>query len=310
MLLDLSLFFFSSLFFFFLTAGQFLIAKHQLNEFQSLIPPSAAKTKAKGDASKVNSTFPASNPPPPRAITNIVMMGMGEPLLNYRSVVKALSIISDPTGLNLNQRRITLSTSGVAPGIDRLAKAANVPRLAISLHAVRDELRDQIVPINRTYPLSVLMDAVRRYPTHNRRITFEYVMLKDVNDSENDARELVRLLHGIDCLVNLIPFNPWPGAIYESSSNNAIHRFAAVLTKAGELTGKGDRAWLKCTIRWPRGRDIGAACGQLAVKKLEEDIKAKQSGADPIPFLQPPSSSSTGSAPGPDSKSKTCAASS
>jgi 23S rRNA (adenine2503-C2)-methyltransferase len=189
-----------------------------------------------------------------RLITNIVMMGMGEPLFNFDNVKKALRIIMDPEGLAVSKRRITLSTSGVVPMMARCGEEIGV-NLAVSLHAVRDELRDELVPLNRKYPIAELLDACRAYPgVHNaRRITFEYVMLKGINDSEADARELVRLLKGIPAKTNLIPFNPWPGAPYECSTPEAIARFAEIVNAGG----------LSAPVRAPRGRDIGAACGQL-----------------------------------------------
>jgi 23S rRNA (adenine2503-C2)-methyltransferase len=190
----------------------------------------------------------------PRFLSNIVVMGMGEPLYNYENVAKALRIIMDGEGIALSRRRITLSTSGVVPMMDRCGAELNV-NLAVSLHAVTDELRDRIVPLNRKYPIAELLDACRRYPgaSNARRITFEYVMLKDVNDSEAEARELVRLLQGLPAKVNLIPFNPWPGAPFETSTRAATERFAEVLNAAGYSS----------PIRRPRGRDIMAACGQL-----------------------------------------------
>ncbi len=193
-------------------------------------------------------------PPEGRMISNIVMMGMGEPLLNYDNVVAALRIVIDPEGLALSRRRITLSTAGVVPMIERLGSELDVG-LAISLHAVRDDLRDELVPINRRYPVAMLLDACRRYPRarNSRRITFEYVMLRGVNDSDSDARELTRLLTGVAAKVNLIPFNRWPGAPYECSSNNRMRAFAAIVNDAG----------FSAPIRAPRGRDIMAACGQL-----------------------------------------------
>ena len=189
-----------------------------------------------------------------RLISNIVMMGMGEPLLNYDNVVKALTIIMDHEGIALSKRRITLSTSGIVPMMQRCGEELGV-NLAVSLHAVRDDLRDILVPINRRYPIADLLQACRAYPgaKNARRITFEYVMLKGVNDSDADARELVRLLRGIPAKFNLIPFNPWEGAPYECSSNNQMHRFAETLNAGG----------FSAPIRIPRGRDILAACGQL-----------------------------------------------
>jgi 23S rRNA (adenine2503-C2)-methyltransferase len=189
-----------------------------------------------------------------RLVSNIVMMGMGEPLYNFDNVKQALLIASDDAGIALSKRRITLSTSGVVPMIGR-AGAEIGTLLAISLHAVRDDLRDELVPLNKKYPIAVLMDAVRAYPGlgNSRRITFEYVMLKRVNDSPADARELVRLLSGIPAKINLIPFNPWPGTAYECSDWEDIERFAEIINRAGYAS----------PIRTPRGRDILAACGQL-----------------------------------------------
>jgi 23S rRNA (adenine2503-C2)-methyltransferase len=189
-----------------------------------------------------------------RRITNLVLMGMGEPLYNFDNVAKALKIIMDPEGLSFSRRRITLSTSGVVPMMARCGEELGV-NLAVSLHAVRDDLRDELVPLNRKYPLEELIAACRAYPgVHNaRRITFEYVMLKDINDTPADARELVRLIAGIPAKINLIPFNPWPGAPYERSTPEAIERFARILMDAH----------LAAPVRQPRGQDIMAACGQL-----------------------------------------------
>ncbi|MEE9289572.1 MAG: 23S rRNA (adenine(2503)-C(2))-methyltransferase RlmN [Alphaproteobacteria bacterium] len=189
-----------------------------------------------------------------RLLTNIVMMGMGEPLYNFDNVAKALKIVMDPEGLSISKRRITLSTAGVVPLMARCGEELGV-NLAVSLHAVTDELRDVLVPINRKYPLDELLKACRAYPgVHNsRRITFEYVMLKGINDSPADARALVRLLKGIPAKTNLIPFNSWPGAPYECSTRPAIARFAEIVNDGG----------LSAPVRSPRGRDILAACGQL-----------------------------------------------
>jgi 23S rRNA (adenine2503-C2)-methyltransferase len=189
-----------------------------------------------------------------RLLSNIVVMGMGEPLYNYENIAKALTIIMDHEGIGLSRRRITLSTSGVVPMMDKCGAELGV-NLAVSLHAVRDDLRDEIVPLNRKYPIAELLAACRRYPgaSNARRITFEYVMLRGVNDSEAEAHELVRLLHGLPAKVNLIPFNPWPGSPYKTSTPEALHRFAAILNDAGYSS----------PIRRPRGRDILAACGQL-----------------------------------------------
>jgi 23S rRNA (adenine2503-C2)-methyltransferase len=189
-----------------------------------------------------------------RCVTNIVMMGMGEPLYNFDAVRDALLIVSDGEGLGISKRRITLSTSGVVPNIVR-AGAEIGCMLAISLHAVRDELRNELVPLNRKYRIAELLEACRNYPgaSNAKRITFEYVMLKDVNDSPADARQLAKLLKGIPAKVNLIPFNKWPGAEFDCSEPATIKRFADVLHQHG----------LTAPIRAPRGRDIMAACGQL-----------------------------------------------
>jgi 23S rRNA (adenine2503-C2)-methyltransferase len=186
--------------------------------------------------------------------TNIVMMGMGEPLYNYDEVAKALKIIMDNEGIAISKRKITLSTSGVVPMIKKCGEELGV-NLAISLHAVRDELRDELVPLNKKYPTAELLQACRDYPAANnaRRITFEYVMLKGINDTDADARELCRLLEGIPAKVNLIPWNPWPGAKYETSSNNRIRAFAQIVNDAGYSS----------PVRKTRGQDILAACGQL-----------------------------------------------
>jgi 23S rRNA (adenine2503-C2)-methyltransferase len=185
-------------------------------------------------------------------------MGMGEPLYNFDNVATALKIVMDDQGIALSRRRITLSTSGVVPMIPKVGDVLDV-NLAVSLHAVSDAVRDTLVPINRKWPIAELLDACRRYPSR-RHITFEYVMLKDVNDSDADARELVRLLHDIPAKVNLIPFNPWPGAPFECSSNNRIRAFAGIVEAAGHAS----------PVRTPRGRDILAACGQLKTASLRE----------------------------------------
>jgi len=198
--------------------------------------------------------WPSPKDEVPRWLSTIVVMGMGEPLYNYENTAKALRIIMDHEGIGLSRRRITLSTSGVVPMMDRCGEELGV-NLAVSLHAVTDELRDEIVPLNRKYPIAELLAACRRYPgaSNARRITFEYVMLRGVNDSEAEARELVRLLHGLPAKVNLIPFNPWPGSPYQTSTYEQTARFAAILNAAGYSS----------PIRRPRGRDILAACGQL-----------------------------------------------
>jgi 23S rRNA (adenine2503-C2)-methyltransferase len=198
--------------------------------------------------------WPSPKGETPRLLSTIVLMGMGEPLYNYTNVAKAMRIVMDGEGIGLSRRRITLSTSGVVPMMDRCGAELGV-NLAVSLHAVRDELRDEIVPLNRKYPIAEVIAACRRYPaaSNARRITFEYVMLKGVNDTEADARELVRLIAGIPAKVNLIPFNPWPGSAFETSTRAAIDRFSRIVMDAG----------FSAPVRTPRGRDILAACGQL-----------------------------------------------
>jgi 23S rRNA (adenine2503-C2)-methyltransferase len=190
--------------------------------------------------------------PAARRLSHIVVMGMGEPLLNYEETARALRIAMDPDGLAFPRRKITVSTSGVVPQIERCGRELAVG-LAVSLHAVRDEVRDQLVPINRRWNIAALLDACRRYPQTGRAITFEYVMLDGINDADADARELVRLIRGIPAKVNLIPFNPWPGAPYACSPPERIRSFAAIVTRAGYAS----------PVRTPRGRDILAACGQL-----------------------------------------------
>ena len=198
--------------------------------------------------------WPSPKGDTPRLLSTIVLMGMGEPLYNYANVAKAMTIVMDGEGIGLSRRRITLSTSGVVPMMDRAGAELGV-NLAVSLHAVRDELRDELVPLNRKYPIKELIAACRRYPgsSNARRITFEYVMLKGVNDSEAEARELVRLIAGLPAKVNLIPFNPWPGSKYETSTPAAVAKFARIVSGAG----------ISAPVRTPRGRDILAACGQL-----------------------------------------------
>jgi 23S rRNA (adenine2503-C2)-methyltransferase len=210
------------------------------------------------------------SPKDERQLTNIVLMGMGEPLYNYDNVAAALKIVMDPEGLAISRRKITLSTAGVVPLFARVGAELGV-NLAISLHAVRDELRDRLVPLNRKYPIAELLDACRSYPgaSNARRITFEYVMLKGVNDSPAEARELVRLLRGIPAKVNLIPFNPWPGAPYECATDAAIQAFSDIVFAAG----------YSAPVRTPRGRDILAACGQLK----SESLRTRRSASDPAP---------------------------
>ena len=212
------------------------------------------------------------SPKDDRQLTNIVLMGMGEPLYNFDNVAAAMKIAMDPEGLAVSRRKITLSTSGVVPMIERCGRELGV-NLAISLHAVTDELRNTLVPLNKKYPIAELLEACRTYPgsSNARRITFEYVMLKDKNDSDADARELVRLLkaYKLPAKVNLIPFNPWPGAPYECSSEERIQRFSNIVFEAG----------ISAPIRRPRGRDIMAACGQLksaAEKKRRARTQASE----------------------------------
>jgi 23S rRNA (adenine2503-C2)-methyltransferase len=220
--------------------GQLLVARDSLNDWPSTAPG--------------------------RKVTNVVMMGMGEPLYNFDNVKAALAIVTDGDGLALSKRRVTLSTAGVVPMIERAGLEIG-SGLAISLHAVRDEVRDVIVPINKKYPIEELLAACRSYPgaSNSRRITFEYVMLKGVNDGLADARELVRLVAGIPAKINLIPFNPWPGAPYECSEWRQIEKFAEIVNKAGYAS----------PVRTPRGRDIMAACGQLRSESVKERASTK-----------------------------------
>jgi 23S rRNA (adenine2503-C2)-methyltransferase len=207
----------------------------------------------------------AAAPEGRRLVTNIVMMGMGEPLYNFEAVRDALLVVADNEGLGISKRRITLSTSGVVPNIARAGTEIG-SMLAISLHAVTDSLRDELVPLNRKYPIRVLMEACRNYPglSNSKRITFEYVMLKGVNDSLADARALVRLVRNIPAKINLIPFNPWPGTRYECSDWEQIEKFSEVVFTAGYAS----------PVRTPRGRDILAACGQL--KSASEKLSARE----------------------------------
>jgi 23S rRNA (adenine2503-C2)-methyltransferase len=198
--------------------------------------------------------WPSPKGETPRLLSTIVLMGMGEPLYNYENVAQAMKIVMDNEGIALSRRRITLSTSGVVPMMDRAGEELGV-NLAVSLHAVRDDLRDELVPLNRKYPIKDLIAACKRYPgaSNARRITFEYVMLKGINDTETDARALVHLIAGLPAKVNLIPFNPWPGSTYEVSTPAAIRKFAEIVMAAGYAS----------PVRTPRGQDILAACGQL-----------------------------------------------
>ena len=199
-----------------------------------------------------------------RPLTNIVLMGMGEPLYNLDNVIKALKIIMDNEGISISKRRITLSTSGIVPEFNRCGLETDV-NLAISLHAVTDDVRDILVPINKKYPIKDLLNACRDYPgvSNSRRITFEYVMLKGINDSASDARALIKLMEGIPAKINLIPFNPWPGSPYECSEKNQIEEFAKIVLKAGYPS----------PVRTPRGDDILAACGQLKSASVKERNK-------------------------------------
>ena len=229
--------------------GQIMVARDQLGDF-------LGATRAVGPG------LPTEGE---RCVSNIVMMGMGEPLYNFEAVRDALHVASDGDGLSLSKRRITLSTSGVVPNIARTGSEIGC-MLAISLHAVRDELRNELVPLNRKYPIRELLEACRNYPgvSNARRITFEYVMLKGINDSLTDAKELVRLLKGIPAKINLIPFNPWPGSQYECSDWEQIEKFSDVVFNAGYAS----------PVRTPRGRDILAACGQL--KSETEKLSARE----------------------------------
>ena len=202
-----------------------------------------------------------------RKVTNVVMMGMGEPLYNSDNVAAALNVMSDGDGLSLSKRRITLSTSGVVPEIADMGAKTGV-MLAISLHAVTDALRDELVPLNKKYPIEDLLAACRNWPglSNAKRITFEYVMLKGVNDSDADARALVRLLAGIPAKINLIPFNPWPGAPYECSDAARMQAFADIVNRAGYAS----------PVRRPRGRDIMAACGQLKSASVKQTAAEKK----------------------------------
>ena len=210
-----------------------------------------------------------------RRLTNIVFMGMGEPLYNLDNVAEAIDTIADGEGISIGRRRITVSTAGVAPKIPELGERTGA-MLAISLHATRDDLRNEIVPINKKYDLQTLFEAIRAYPDlgNSKRVTFEYVMLKGVNDSLAEARDLVKLLRGVPAKVNLIPFNPWPGTPYECSDWEQIEAFADILNRSGYSS----------PIRTPRGRDIFAACGQLRSESVKprasEKLKERLAQAD------------------------------
>src|SRR5437899_7712523 len=229
--------------------GQVMVARDRLGDYAGMERAQGAGLPTGGD----------------RCISNIVMMGMGEPLYNFEAVRDALAVVQDGDGLAISKRRITLSTSGVVPMIERAGAEIGV-MLAISLHAVRDELRDKLVPLNRKYPIAALLEACRNYPgvSNARRITFEYVRLEGVNDSLEDAKALVRLLKGIPAKINLIPFNPWPGSQYECSDWDQIEKFSEIVFNAGYAS----------PVRTPRGRDILAACGQL--KSASEKLSARE----------------------------------
>ncbi|MCZ8269899.1 MAG: 23S rRNA (adenine(2503)-C(2))-methyltransferase RlmN [Beijerinckiaceae bacterium] len=228
--------------------GQVLVARDRLGDYPGRTPPEGAFVPNDGG----------------RFVSNIVFMGMGEPLYNYENVRDAIGVLTDPEGLQLSRRRITVSTSGVVPEIARLGTDTGT-MLAISLHATNDPLRDVLVPINKKYDIAELLQACRNYPgvSNARRITFEYVMLKGVNDSLAEARALVKLLKGIPAKINLIPFNPWPGSIYACSDWERIEKFSDLVFSAGYSS----------PIRTPRGRDILAACGQL--KSDTEKMRAR-----------------------------------
>ena len=234
--------------------GQILLARDRIGDWPGATPP--------GDGRLLPETE--------RKITNIVLMGMGEPLYNFDNVARAIDVAADGEGLSVSKRRITLSTSGVVPEIGRWGETVG-SMLAISLHATRDELRDELVPINKRYPIAELLQACRDYPgvSNARRITFEYVMLKGLNDSTADARALVRMLAGIPAKINLIPFNPWPGSTYECSDWEQIERFAEIVNKAGYAS----------PVRTPRGRDILAACGQLRSESRKLKVSERGTAA-------------------------------
>ncbi len=224
--------------------GQVMIARDDLDEW----PKSGTRTEA------------------PRLLSNIVLMGMGEPLYNFENVRDAMKIAMDPEGIQLSRRRITLSTSGVVPEIARTAQEIGC-MLAVSFHATTDEVRDQLVPINKKWNIETLLDALREYPkvSNSERITFEYVMLHGINDSDEDAHRLMKLIEGIPAKINLIPFNEWPGAPYKRSSNNRIRAFSDIVHAAGYAS----------PVRKPRGEDIMAACGQLK-SETERARKSKR----------------------------------
>ncbi len=233
--------------------GQIMLARDRIGDWPGTVPDD-----------------PSGLPQGDRKITNVVLMGMGEPLYNFDNVRDACAIVSDGEGLSISKRRITLSTSGIVPEIPRWGEEAGT-MLAISLHAVRDELRNELVPINKKWPIKDLLDACRNYPglSNAKRITFEYVMLKGLNDSVEDAKALVRLLAKIPAKINLIPFNPWPGSPYECSDWEQIEKFAEVVNRAGYAS----------PVRSPRGRDIMAACGQLKSASIKQRASQRLASA-------------------------------
>lgn len=244
--------------------GQVMLARDALGEWPKGAGDTRIETMAGLDDEETEAEYTADG----RLLTNIVMMGMGEPLYNFDNVRDALKLVMDGDGLALSKRRITLSTSGVVPMMERCGEEIGV-NLAVSLHAVTKEIRDEIVPLNRKYGLEELLAACAAYPgaSNARRITFEYVMLRDKNDSDEHARELVRLIkqYKLPAKVNLIPFNPWPGAPYECSTPERVRRFSEIVFEAG----------ISAPVRTPRGRDIDAACGQLktaAEKKSRAEL--------------------------------------
>ncbi len=230
---------------------QLLVARDRLGDFPGRVPPN-------------DGLIPSGEGV--RAVSNIVFMGMGEPLYNFDQVREAIGVLSDGDGLSVSRRRITVSTSGVVPQIEALGRDVGT-MLAISLHAVRDDLRDELVPLNRKYPIAALLEACRTYPgaSNARRITFEYVMLKGINDAPRDARALIGLLKGIPAKINLIPFNPWPGTRYACSDWDTIETFSDIVFKAGYAS----------PVRAPRGRDILAACGQLKSETEKLRVRAR-----------------------------------
>ena len=231
--------------------GQIMVARDRLGDWPGGEPPEGAVVPTDGG----------------RFVTNIVMMGMGEPLYNFEAVRDALLVVADNEGIAISKRKITVSTSGVVPNIARTGEEIGV-MLAVSLHAVRDDLRNELVPLNRKYPIAELLEACRTYPglTNAKRITFEYVMLKGVNDSLDDAKLLVKLLKGIPAKINLIPFNPWPGTSYECSDWEQIEKFSEYIFNAGYSS----------PVRTPRGRDILAACGQLKSETEKLSVRERQ----------------------------------